>query len=301
MGQRISAPEFHSFAFITDELLLVAFVDRDQVSLRVLAATSEGSVLAAEDIQYLCDLRFPILQANVEDVLITSDPSPTRTNSYIPVAPFTCSATDVLFTITLKYSMEDPTGMDLEWAVVLLVPRSTILDRVSSSFGSSLEWESWGPQGSRMLDIKPSDVWVCHSYGMKFIHNPVGEAIAIVYDFNPYATRKDVDTPNRHLPWKVMERETRISCERSPFKTDVVTSLPGREVSLELTPNDHGLEAVMITEDHIVIVQVSESTAHNISINNSMPSQRARENMPTWQCNDKARAELRVDVLMQDV
>jgi len=246
---------------------------------------------SAEDVQYLCELRLPILRADVEGVLIISEPSPTSTSPNIPAAPFTAS-TDVLFTVTLSYSMD--TDDDVS-AVVLLVPRSTILHQVScvsSSPQKYVGWESWGETGSRMLDIKPSNVWVCHSYGMKFIHSPDHGETASVYDLNPHATRKDVNTANPHLRWKAMEG-TKISGGRNPFRADVVTSLPGREASLNLIPNKHGWDATMITEDHIMMVQVSESTIHTVSINDSVISRHMAlvvlglGNMPTWQCNDK--------------
>jgi len=245
----------------------VAFVDHGgQVSLRVLAVTPGNSMSSAEDVQYLCELRLPILRADVEGVLIISEPSPTSTSPNIPAAPFTAS-TDVLFTVTLSYSMD--TDDDDVSAVVLLVPRSTILHQVScvsSSPQKYVGWESWGETGSRMLDIQPSDVWVCHSYGMKFVHSRDGEAFACLYDLNPYATRKVVNTANSpDLPWKPMEKETKISGRRNPFSTDVFTSLPGREASLDLIPNEHGWEATMITGDHVVMVQVSGSTTNTLS------------------------------------
>ena len=266
----------------------MAFVDGGQVSLRVLAVTPGNSMSLAEDVQYLCELRFPQLRATVEDVSIISEPSPTSTVLNITAVPFTAS-TDVLFTVTLRYSM----GTNFESALVLLVPRSTILYQVScvsSSPQKYVGWETWGPTGSRMLDIEPSDVWVCHSYGMKFIHKD-GEANTSVYDLNPYATRKDVNTANPHIPWKAMKETKMIGGRRNPFKMDVITYLPGREASLKLTPNEHGWKAAMITEDHIVMVQVSESTTHTVFFNDSAVSRHMTllGNMPTWQCNDKIR------------
>lgn len=263
MGQLIQSRELHSFTFISDELVLATFTDEEQVSLRVLAVTRGISIPSEKDVQYLCELRFPMLRAMAEGISISSEPSPTSTTPN-NTAPFTHSSTDVLFTVTLKYSM----GRNPSSFIVLLVPRSTILHHilcVSTSSQKHLKWESWGPKGSRMLDIEPSNVWVCHSYGMKFVHSPCRN-FANVYDLNPYATRKDVNSANRpDFPWGIMEKETKISGRHNPFDTDVVTSLPGREASIELIPNEHGWEATMIAEDHIVLVQVSKSTINTIS------------------------------------
>ena len=143
----MQGPEFHSFAFISDDLLLVAFVDGGQLSFRVLLVTLGNSMSSAEDAQYLCEMWFPILWGTVEEVSIISEPSLTSMVPNIPAAPFT-AFTDVLFMVTLRYS----TGMDFELAVVFLIPRSTILYHVSCVSISSqkhLEWESWGPKGSR--------------------------------------------------------------------------------------------------------------------------------------------------------
>lgn len=226
--------------------------DDEQVSLRVLAVGDTGS-------EYLCELRYPRLRTIVYEMSISSEPSPTSAISNIPAAPFTHSSTDVLFTVTVTYSDSSSENE----AITLLVPRSTILSqvsRVSASPQKYLEWESWGPTGSRMLKIKPSDVWVCYSYGMKFVHSsPAGSVFAHVYDFNPYATRTDVSSANcPHLPWKAMPMETKIRRGHNPFDIDVITSLPGRNATFHLMPSDHGWEATMITEDHIVLVQVSE-------------------------------------------
>ena len=115
-----------------------------------------------------------------------------------------------------------------------------------------------------MLKLDPSDIWACHSYGMKFVCSPDGGTFARMFDFNPYATRKDASCPQ--LPWKPMPMETKIRRRRSPFDTDVVTSLPGREASIPLpTSNNLGWESTMITEDHIVMVQVGKSTIIAIS------------------------------------
>ncbi|KAL4078607.1 hypothetical protein V8B97DRAFT_1880936 [Scleroderma yunnanense] len=251
----IRGREFRSFTFISDELILVVFISGGQVSLRILPVIHE-LVSSASDVEYLCELRYPKLRATVDGVLIISEPSPTSTVPTNFQAPFTYSSTDVLFTITLKYSL-DTVSMS---AVVLLVPRSTILSHVSSISTSPekhLEWESWGAKGSRMLLLAPSDIWVCHTYGMKYIHKDGGVS-ASIYDFNPYVTNKDVNTAScPRISWTAMEKETIIRGRTNPFEMDVVTSLPGRKAPLPLTPNGNGWEAAMITEDHIVMVQVS--------------------------------------------
>ena len=256
LGQFIENPKFTSFAFISDELVLVPFVDDDgQVSLRILTVPHGNSVSSARDVDYLCELRCPRLLDHVRDVVMIPGSLPASAGPDIPArAPFAPSSTDVLFTVIL-YPMALVHG-----TVVLLVPRSTILNQVSSVAASPqkyLGWESWGPKGSRMLKLDQSEAWACHSYGMKFVHSPYGGTVAHVFDFNPYATRKDVNTAScPHLPWLGMPMETKIGGRRNPFDTDVVTSLPGREAFIPLIPDDLGWDSTTITEDHIVMVQV---------------------------------------------
>ena len=285
LGQFVEDPEFTSFTFISDELVLVSFVDDDgQVSLRVLAVPSGHSVSSAREVEYLCELRYPRLRGDVRDIVIMQAPLPTSAGPDIPRAPFVHSSTDVLYTVML-YTMDLGLG-----TVVLLVPRSTILNQVLSVAASPqkyLEWESWGPKGSRMLKVNPSKVQACHFHGMKFVYSPHGGTFARVFDFNPYAARKDVNTAScPHLLWKTMPMETKISRRRNPFDIDVVTSLPGREASIPLTPNKHGWESTMITEDHIVMAQVGKSTIRAIPpLMTSMISQNASY-LPTWQCDN---------------
>ena len=264
--------------------------DYGQVSLRILAVLRGNPVSFAWDVEYLCELRYPRLRTFVDDTFITSAPLTTSAAPIIPVAPFAHSSTDVLFTVILKYTVDSGAG-----AVILLVPRSTILNHISSVAASSqkyLEWESWGPKGSRMLKMDLSDVWACHSYGMKFVYSPDGGTFTRAFDLNPYSARKDVNSARcPHLSWKALPIETKIGRRRNPFDIDVVTSFPGREASIQLIPNNHGWESTMITEDHIVMVQVGKSAILAMSTLMTLISQNASpQYLPTWQCDNTFQA-----------
>jgi len=241
----------------------VAFIDNDkQVSLRVFEVPPGNSVSSARDVEYLCKLRYPRLRSSLHDVLISSAPLTTSAVPSIPSVPFAHSPTaDVLITVIFEYEVDSRTD-----TVVHLVPRSTILNQVSSISTSSRKfrnWKSWGPEGSRMLKLTSSNVWTCLSYGMKFIYCAVGGKYARVFDFNPYATTKDANSSASCalLPWEPLPMETKIRSRRKPFKIDMVTSLPGRE-AYALLPRMSvlGWEGAMITEDHIVLILVSGST-----------------------------------------
>lgn len=219
----IEDPKFTSFTFKSDELVLVTFVDDD-----------DG------DVVYLCELRYPRLRGDVGVVRIIPASLPTSAGSGILAQiPFAHSSTDVLFTIVLH-----PVGLVVHQVVVLFVPRSTILNQLSSVAANPqkyLEWESWGPEGSRMLKLDRSESWSCHSYGMKAVYSPLNGTSARIFDFNPYRTRKNLNTPHSpHLPWKPLPMETKIGRRRNLFDINVVTSLQGREASIPLPPNIHG-------------------------------------------------------------
>jgi len=294
LGQFIEDPKFTSFTFISDGLVLVLDIaGNGQVSLGILAVPPRYPVCNARSHGYLCELRYPRLSfgALVDDVLITSAPLTTLAVPDIPVAPFAHSSTDILFMVILKYIKDS--GIE---TVVLLVPHSTILNHISSvilSLQKSLEWESWGPKGSCMLKVDPSDVWIYHSYGMKFVYSPDGGTFVHTFDLNPYATRKVINTAScPDLSWKAMLMETKIRRRHNLFDTDVVTSFPGREASIQLTPNNHGWESTMITEDYIVMVQVGKSAilAIPLVLMTLISQNVSLQYLPTWQCDNTFQA-----------
>lgn len=151
---------------------------------------------------------------------------------------------------------------------VLFVPLSTLLLEVESSQPRrNVCWEDWGLSGARMISREPSETWVCYTYGMKFVHGLPREAwqqAARVYDFNSYAARKYVkSTINPSIPWEPLMAASEPSARCEICQEDIITTLPGRVTNFEL--GDYhgaggvGWEALMIGEDHILMVQVRTS------------------------------------------
>jgi len=108
-----------------------------------------------------------------------------------------------------------------------------------------------------MLKMDSSAVRGFHCYGMKFVSLQRG-TIARVFDFNPYKTRKILSTFSYRFPWLAMPEETKFRRRHSPFDTAVVTSLKGCEIPILLIPDKDDWESTMITEDHVVMVQVGK-------------------------------------------
>lgn len=217
-----------------------------------------------KDVSYICGLEYPKMKANVIDMLIRSEPTPGWSPSQTVQTPFFFARSDRIFTIILRVNVD---RHSTEECTVLIVPLSTIVARVELSGGTrkrNFPWKEWGPNGSYMLLRTPSEVWVCHVYGMKFIQLlPWNKGkFARVYDFNRYAARRDVcneQTTESKLPWKRLGMPQSLNVRCSAFDEKVNTYLPGRVATIEVIPNgdSHDWEAAMISEDNIIVVSVS--------------------------------------------
>ncbi|KAG9315198.1 hypothetical protein JVU11DRAFT_4328 [Chiua virens] len=150
-------------------------------------------------------------------------------------------------------------------STALFVPLSTVLAQVGRSHNTPrhcIPWNAWGPSGTRMVSRELSETWVCYNYGMKFIQGLRWKNghVARAYDFNPYAARKDIkmsfDSP---IPWTRLAKQSRPGAQSPSFNEGVVTSLPGRVARVSLAHSDDGWDAVMIGEDHILMVQPNYS------------------------------------------
>lgn len=262
-NQQIHALGFKSFAFMTEDLILAAILRSDlEPTLQVLRiAAFVYPIYSVEDIPYVCELRYPNVKGAVENLLIRSEPTPTWKPSAGSGVPFYGSRKDFIFTISMRILWADTQEI-----TVLFVPLSTLLSEVERSHGvprRDVPWDVWGPDGTRVIRREPSEVWVCYTYGMRFIQglrwNSGHEAR--VYDFNRYAARKhvkaSVDAPT---PWKRLAPESKPSGHSPSFYRQVFTRLPGRVANVTLEHSDDGWDACMIGEDHIVMVQVRYPT-----------------------------------------
>lgn len=255
----IRTPEFQSFAFMTEDLILAGILKSYmEPTLRVLSiAALANPVHSLEDMPYICELQYPELLANTEFFLIRSEPTPTWRPPTGSGVPFYCSRKDFIFTISMRNFLGE-----LHGSTVLFVPLSTLLSEVERSHDvprRNVAWSEWGPSGTRMICRESSETWVCYAYGMKFIHGLRWKNghVARVYDFNPYAAKKHVKTSvDSPVLWKRLATLSEPSGRCEIFEEDVITTLPGRVANITLEHSEGGWDAVMIGEDHILMVQV---------------------------------------------
>ncbi|KAF9239139.1 hypothetical protein BU15DRAFT_62152 [Melanogaster broomeanus] len=295
----IQCAELRSFSMLTEDLILAATVPApcepslDVVSIsecqRGLADTPNCSSLQFADIPCICKFQLPAVREGDLDIFIRSEPSPLAAPSSSLRVPFSTSQGDCLYVVALR--LEDT---HFTRPVVLMALRSTFLTRTIRKHGGDdnikcgidttscldetvlgnpsqvIPWQNWGPVGTRILPLDPSDSWVCYTHDTKYIH-PVSEKAADLYDFNPYAIRqyhlprKSPEAAHDGSIWTPLEFESKIWSTVSPFVEDVTTRLPGIVARVELKEFDpiHSfpfgpfplgpLLRPMLAEDHIVV------------------------------------------------
>ena len=198
----------------------------------------------------------------VIDLSISSDTS-SRPH---PTAPFSISFQDKLFTVTYETMAQDGENT---LKALLFLPMSTILSHLDTPYVAGWEqeipWEQWGPHGAHFisLDYELSDVWVCHTYGMKFVlacsPTPEGQFRSVrLYDFNHLPARRDCLSSGKSTGLLINSNIIEASDEM--FAGSVHTHLPCRCIQKDLPVCEDGrYEAVMMSEDSLIAVAVGHS------------------------------------------
>jgi len=249
-----------SYAFMTEDLILATVIRSDsEPALQILRVSAHvGPIRSLEETPCVCELQLPKVKGNVEWLLVRSEPTPTWKPPTGSGVPFYASRKDYIFSVSIRAFVD---GMERN--TVLFLPLSTLLLEVERSHDvprRNVPWDAWGPDGTRIASVRPSETWVCYTYGMKFVQDipwKNGHA-AQVYDFNPYAARKHVKTTvDSPIPWKHLVDESKpLGCKGFYNPEQVVTRLPGRVATIALARSDDSRDVVfMIGEDHIVIVK----------------------------------------------
>ncbi|KAH7907929.1 hypothetical protein BJ138DRAFT_1128806 [Hygrophoropsis aurantiaca] len=259
----IRGHELQSFSFATEDLIIVAVISSDDeelqsFSLAVLSVSqSPNTATSINDLDYICALQYPTVNVDIQSVIIRSEPAPGWVPHASLAVPFFSSLKNRLFVLTTVFDVSNNTGSN---TAVLFIPLSTILSQVQAAAGPSrsvIPWSSWGPHGTRMIARRPSETWVCYSFGMKFIQMLpwVQQRRARIYDFNQYArTSTPVDGTQDGKPtWKKLAKSQKINEQMPIFQDDIITYLPGRVAEVHL-PSSSTYEAVMLSEDNIVAV-----------------------------------------------
>jgi len=192
----------------------------------------------------------------VIDLSISSDASSWPRG---PLAPFSVSLEDKLFTVTYE-TLAETSENSLK--ALLCIPMSTILDHLDKPWVDDMEqeidWKEWGPSGAHFisLDRGLSDVWICHTYGMKFVlakPSPEGHIGSIrLYNFNKLSAKRDCLSPGNTT--RALTSPSVILASAEMFAEPVHTHLPCRCSWRDLVCEDTKYEAVMMSEDSLIAV-----------------------------------------------
>lgn len=256
------------------ELLIVDFEQEDS-SRKTYLDIIYGLKLSLPEFMYLAE---PLM------FTVRSDPSP-------PWAPH--SDLQVPFHITQDAKMFVASLWVRNRALVdhltLVIPQSTLLSRLDllgPMTAPPLDWEAWGPAGSRMTKLYTPNVafdsWACYVYGTKLIvpehsSRTNNEFIVQVFDFNLNAVRRAVsqDANVNVYPCPTDTSVTHLECDKSlcitaptvfkagdVFKEEVKTCLPYRWIA-KVIPSTRSECSTMCSEDSIIVVDVSAITLNH--------------------------------------
>ncbi|KAF9239134.1 hypothetical protein BU15DRAFT_74828 [Melanogaster broomeanus] len=173
---------------------------------RGLAATPNCSSLQFADIPCICRFQLPMVRGDHLDIFIRSEPSPLAPPSPSLRVPFSMSQRDCLYVVALRIRVIHSTR-----SVVLMALRSTFLARANQNHQGGgdvvkcgidtkscldetvpanpsqvIPWRDWGPAGTRILPLDPSDSWIRYTHSTRCTF-PTWTNTVLLYDFNPYA------------------------------------------------------------------------------------------------------------------
>ncbi|KAJ3761753.1 hypothetical protein EV360DRAFT_79966 [Lentinula raphanica] len=275
--------EMESFCLLSERHVLLSVISDtpegyDQAGLLVVDFEQEGSVeQTLLSISHCFKFSLPALHTStrLRSFAISSDPSP----SWVPrddILPSFHKARDSQLLVVSIWVQTDSLRH-----LTLLVPRDILLPPKLGRMidpHSSLTWEAWGPQGTRITERFTRDpsfeVWACHNYGTKFVLSECSDRTDLsfalqVFDFNQKALRNAITQGQRVsgkfdvMDMDFLEYDTSF-CITAPtifpageiFEEEVRTSLPFRWIAKSM-PSIHPNAAVMCSEDSIVVVEDS--------------------------------------------
>jgi hypothetical protein len=243
-------------------LLTMSDVYQDlEPNLMVLDFKAESNEShAVDEAEHVYSFRYPVLTTTANPIKfeIRSDPSPSWAPDPGLKVPFYIAKRNRVYAISLWLLVHNRLR-----AVTLLVPLSTFLSCMDGSSShhppNVFQWFDWGPQGTRMLTnrIPPSDVWVCYTYGLKYVaFRKVKNRFAVdVYDFNQPALSRALQQ-NHDTGAEISAIDPSIFEEDEIFEDGIETSLPYRLRTLPLDLRSIAHVAVMCSEDSLIIVDV---------------------------------------------
>lgn len=284
-----------SFVFLTDHHILITITPAemaDEAMVRLMAvdfALEPSEKRSLSDVQHYCHFDFPQLDnaVVVAGMSVRSDPDPTWTCNAELQVPFYTDPKNRLYVVSLWAQ----TGAGMH-CVSLFIPQATF-DKHLDGTTKSLDWEEWGPSGTRMLDLsqphssevelRTSDlplttlftaVWACYIFGQRYaaLEQTSFRSYIRLLDFNESAVKwaiingaechdAEITDLDDYVPVpRKSQGETLVVTGKSAFVTDCIfqepvhTSLPFRVMTRRLPQRCSNRCCLMLSEDNIILV-----------------------------------------------
>ncbi|KAI0788515.1 hypothetical protein C8Q75DRAFT_768748 [Abortiporus biennis] len=274
----ITGAAIGAFVFLSDTQILVSHLgglnDDSEVEpvLGVIDFTEASNVRTPiKDIGFLCLFRFPLMRSWAAPLAVhlRSDPAPSWKPHPDLQVPFHVAREDRLYVVTAWIAE----GVAVK-TLVLFLPSQTIFKHLKAltpeEKGRCLNWDEWGPTGSRLLTapFNHSATWVCYVHGMAFAsvwRSPMvgDERYLQIYDFNPLAVKKfradlkeggdyKEDEEDPRITTVIIDEPAHLPSAANLFINPVVTTLPF--LWKKFPVDDTRFVAVMLSEDSVIMV-----------------------------------------------
>lgn len=170
--------------------------------------------------------------------------------------------------VSLTFVTLQPHFPPLERPFVFLFFAETIRE-LATQYGSGtftqMQWESWGPQNTRILERSAPSQWICYTYGSKFAYlDTATEDVVTILDFNPAAVRTGDDVEVKTLvsgriskKWKteynrgVYVNTSRDVAALGSWTSDTSSALP--YVRFQSTTAFQNATSVMIDHERVIV------------------------------------------------
>lgn len=215
--------------------------------------------VAIEDSPYVCSFVCPSPGpwTMALEITIQSDPAPTYTPDPVLAVPFFTGRDDRIFVVEILL-----TDNQRIQSFLLFIPSFTLTSHLETlpvgETRTIIEWDDWGPTGTRLMySLGQSNVWVCYVHGMRLVsHQGVqrdGSTTIDVYDFNPLRVARSSHQSHDNILYKAGATPLYT---KGAFEDIITTSLPYQITRTSVPTEGSGFNAVMCSEDNLIIVGV---------------------------------------------
>lgn len=253
LHQDSSRSDIKSFSLLSNNCIIIGLVDQDIFPVLIVMNL---------ELQITHCLSYPAFHytSSLDCLQIRADPGPlAEVNDTVP---FYQDNEDFIVVVTMMFTANDTTEN-----VVHFFSSKYLIALVKSQTDRPFGVYTWMLRDTRMFitpDSEPSNIWVCHVFGTRFViieRAPDGKCRSVVriYDFNQSAIQRDAQMSAKPGESGRIESTTNVIAAGNPYEADVTTGLPywTNVASLEgVLACDQGCQ-MMCSEDNIVIVDVS--------------------------------------------